>query len=308
MNLTNMNKRTHILSLLLIAWVLLPLTGTTQDDEIQAGKVDTGVDTGKTPEEPSESSSREVDVSEDTYRHFMELKDVQRERDFIPETVFQPKGNLQKIDELPEDSQKHLRNQLREVILQGEQWKPGDEQVDHPYTPSEAARTNQSLQKLEAEAWAELLGEYHQREAEIYANSTRSNSATASATNQGEGSDHGEDADNGKGDGKNAGDQASQEQNMGRESTAVDGYSPNASAASNSSATVGISQNALEFLTGGNHANGQQQTDSKVSGELVLPGGTLAIKDLVNARGVIVERGIGEPPVDENKEQENDDG
>jgi len=59
-------------------------------------------------------------------------------RNIIPENIFKPESGSQKLDKLPEESQKHLRNQLREIIVQGNEWKPGDEETEYPYSPSAA--------------------------------------------------------------------------------------------------------------------------------------------------------------------------
>jgi hypothetical protein len=83
-----------------------------------------------TPAEAGEAepaADQEVEINEDNYRQFMELKDAMRQRTVLPENAYQSQAGLQKLDKLPESSQKHLRNQLREVIVEGEAWQPGDE-------------------------------------------------------------------------------------------------------------------------------------------------------------------------------------
>ena len=104
---------------------------------------------------------QEVEVNEDNYRQFMELKDSLQQRTIAPEDSFQSRSGLQKLDQLPEASQKHLRDQLREIISRGERWQPGDENREYPYVPSEAARSSRRLQNQEAGAWGELLDNYH---------------------------------------------------------------------------------------------------------------------------------------------------
>lgn len=112
---------------------------------------------------------QEVEVSEDNYRRYMELKDQQIERAPLPVDSYQPRSGLEKMERLPEASQKHLRNQLREIIVQGDAWQPEDADTLYPYVPSAAAQSDGALQRQEGEAWEELVGEYHAREAAIYA-------------------------------------------------------------------------------------------------------------------------------------------
>lgn len=202
-------------------------------------------------EDKAAPANQEVEVNEDNYRQFMELKDAREWRGVFPETAFKPQTGNQKLDKLPEESQKHLRNQLREIIVQNDAWKPGDEDTDYPYTPSDAASSKPSLQKLEAEAWAELVEGYHQREAEIYANSARSDGAAARAGNAGGGAG---DSQGSAGVGSNqgspdqqAGQQAGQ-QGDSRRSGTPGSYAPNSANDSNASSTTGVSQNAMEFL------------------------------------------------------------
>ncbi len=230
----------------------------------------------------------------------MELKDQQRQRNIIPETVFKPQGSSQKIEALQEDSQKHLRNQLREIILQSEQWKPGDELQLYPYVPSARAQNSQSLQTQEAEAWDELVSEYHQREAGIYANSTRSEAVMASAngqSNQSEGSANGNKGEEND-EGRNKEEQAAEASDTGQNGASADSYSPSSSSDAASTITAGISQNALEFLI--NNRRGTRQSNST--------GGTLAIKDLENAQGITVEADVGAQPVETKDDSEDHDG
>jgi hypothetical protein len=198
-------------------------------------------------------AGQEVEINEDNYRQFMELKDARQRRGVLPEDAFKPRAGLQKLDKLPEESQKHLRNQLREIIVRGDQWQPGDESKSYPYVPSEAARTNRSLQKQEAEAWGELVDSYHKREAQIYANSARSQAAMASDSTSGDGSNSGKgspgDGTGQPGSGEQAGEQGGQ-QSRGEPRSASEGYSPGDASNSNAKSTAGASQNAMEFLKG----------------------------------------------------------
>jgi len=201
--------------------------------------------------EPAARAGQEVEINEDTYRQFMELKDAKRQGDMMPEDAFKPGTGLQKLEKLPEESQKHLRNELREIIVQGDPWQPGDEESEYPYVPSPAAGKDPSLQKQEQEAWGELVDSYHQREAQIYANSAKSSAAmgsqdgSANKPGDGENTDgDGEQNKRGK-EGQQAGQESSADPNDGTGT-----YSPNTRNDPNARSSAGVSQNAMEFLQG----------------------------------------------------------
>jgi|GEM_PF-1255238 len=219
-------------------------------------------------EEPEVSASQEVEINEDNYRQFMELKDANRQRDMMPENVFKPETGLQKLDKLPEESQKHLRNELREIIVQGDPWQPGDEDAEYPYVPSAAALTDPSLQNQEREAWGELVDSYNQREAQIYQNSTGSGSAIGSENGSGAKPGDGGQSEGESGEGSQG--QQPGEENNSDQDTNAGTYSPNATNDPNAANTAGVSQNAMEFLQGlgkGGNGTGQNtQGTSKQSG------------------------------------------
>lgn len=257
-----MKEHMKFVGLLTISVFLYTPTGFAQDKEESASK-DSNV-----------PASQEVEINEDNYRQFMELRDARQQRNILPEDAFKPNAGLQKLDKLPEESQKHLRNQLREIIVQGDEWQPGDEGKHYPYVPSEAASTNPELQKQEAEAWGELVDSYHRREAEIYENSARSQAAMASdgASNGGSNTPNGSPGDGtgqaGTGE-AGAGGEAANESRPEQSSTA-DSYSPNTSNDPNARNTAGVSQNAMEFLKGQGLAkqgsNGQGNSTSAAGG------------------------------------------
>lgn len=122
-------------------------------------------------EEPAEESeeaddSREVDFNEENFRRSMELRDQQLQRSPDLTTGTYSQGTVhQLLEDLPEASQKHLREQLREVIVQNGPWTPEQAGEVYPYTPSDEAMKNGSLEKREQAAWQELVGRYHEREA-----------------------------------------------------------------------------------------------------------------------------------------------
>ena len=237
-----MIKRFQLLGLFTLWAFLYATTGFAQQDEpvpLPATEIEEA--------QPEESADQEVEINEDNYRQFMELKDPLQQRTILPENSYQSQAGLQKLDKLPEESQKHLRNQLREIIVQGDQWQPGDEDGDYPYLPSEAARTDGALQKQEAEAWGELVDHYHAREGDIYANASRTSAAAAVGGSFADGSGNGNES-TGDSEGQvGMGEQAGQQRGSAQ-SRAEGGYSPNSANDPGESSTEGVSQNAMEFL------------------------------------------------------------
>jgi len=243
-----MNKRLQILFLLSLSGLMLATPVFAQDNETAAPSE---TEAGETVAEEEISDSQEVEITEDNYRQFMELKDAMRQRDVIPENVFKPGSGLQKLDKLPEESQKHLRNQLREIIVQGDEWQPGDEETEYPYTPSPAASTNPALEKQELEAWGELVDSYHERESQIYENSSGSQAARGSEHGSSNNPENGVGAKGGTG--QNA--EGSKGQQEGKKGNPDQGdtegsYSLNGSGNPDTNSTAGVSQNAMEFLRG----------------------------------------------------------
>ena len=129
----------------------------------------------------SEDPSRETDVSEDNYRRFMELRDLRVERPAFPSATLSQASGPQKLTALPEASQRHLRDQLRSIILESGLWTPEAMDQDYRYTPSQGARRNPALQQEEAEAWEELVAAYHAREAAEFAAQQEAMTALTSA-------------------------------------------------------------------------------------------------------------------------------
>ncbi len=153
MSVSDSSSTAIVTALLITALLALSAAPAAAQDDAAAGASD--------PNDPS----RETDISEDNYRRYMELKDARLERPAFPTTVFRPPSSLQKMGQLPESSQKHLRNQLRGIILQNGPWTPEEIGKEYRFTPSQAAQRDGELLVAEAEAWAELVGEYHEREA-----------------------------------------------------------------------------------------------------------------------------------------------
>jgi len=162
------------------------LAGATALAQAQESARETAPGTAPGAEAEAEDPSRETDVSEDNYRRYMELQDRRLERPAFPAAALQP-GGLQKMGELPESSQKHLRNQLRGIILQRGAWTPAEREKNYPFVPSAAARVDGDLLRREAEAWAELVAEYHDREeASLAARNGRPVSGAPGASGSGE--------------------------------------------------------------------------------------------------------------------------
>lgn len=252
-----MNGQTHLLGLLAMQLLVYPMLAPAQQDQ-----------TTLATEAPAESTAdapadQEVEINEDNYRQFMELKDALQQRTVLPENSYQSQAGLEKLDRLPEESQKHLRNQLREIIVQGDPWQPGDEESDYPYVPSAMAANDPALKNQEAEAWGELVDNYHAREAEIYANSQRSNAASAAAgfpaTGTGSSATAGAETSGGS-TGQSVPGQQAGSQNSSRQADAADSYSPNAANNVNATSAEGVSQNAMEFLR-----KSRNITDNKIN-------------------------------------------
>ena len=255
-----MNRQIEFIALIgLLAFLYSP-AGYSQDGE-PAATLPKETSDKKTAEE------QEVEINEDNYRQFMELRDARQQRNVLPENAFQPRSGSQKLDKLPESSQKHLRNQLREIIVQGDRWQPGDEGTVYPYVPSEAASTDQALQAQEAEAWGELVNSYNKREAEIYAHASQSQAAKAAGNMPGgEGNRKGS---NGGEQGEGEPGQRTSQQNDSEQSSATDAYSPGALSDPNARNTAGVSQNAMEFLQGklNHNGNGGDSSDGYPTGD-----------------------------------------
>lgn len=227
------------------------------------------------------SGSAEVEHNEENYRRFMELRDRDPRTSNLPINAYQP--GSQKLDELPESSQKHLRNELRGVILDEGEWQEGDENKRYAYVPSEAAKNDRELQLQEAEAWDELVEKYQEREAQIHNNSVRSQAARKAANaasaagnadyresgdeagsqpgadargmgSRGQSGQSGQAGTSGQstqtGDADRSAQAAQQSPSDSGKARSKDSYSPASDAAQQAEArNAGVSENALQFLT-----------------------------------------------------------
>lgn len=211
------------LLLLLIFLILAPPAGWAQSADPNPD-----VDVGD-----EQSSSEYVEESEEAYRRRMELEEANDGAEIIIDrssgTLKVPVG----MDALPYESRKHLRDELRSVIIENGEWQAEDAQASYPYTPSAAAEKDPELRKQEEEAWGELVSEYHEREAAALAGGGRSGQPGG-----GQGG--------GQGQGQGQGQQGSGSRGSGSPASEP----PQASQAGSSAAGAGVSQSALEFLKG----------------------------------------------------------
>lgn len=247
-------------------------------------------------EEEEDTGSREVEISEDNYRRFMELDDQPIER-AMPIMQAPSQAGLENMQRLPEASQKHLREQLREIILGSGAWTPASMNNDYPFVPSEAARSDAGLRQLEAAAWGELVAQYHAREAEIQAARQAGAAAMQNASMQGQNSSNaGQNAGNSAG--QNAGGQAGGQQGQagaeGQQGSGQQGQDSSSQASEQARRQAqsqpdssrprpgqsqyrpppeGSEQSALEFLTGQTAGDGQPARNTgnrQATGRLTL--------------------------------------
>jgi hypothetical protein len=140
---------TRLLYLMLLLLIAAP--------ETRAQQADVPVD--------EDGSSEQTERSDDAFRRSRELEDARARDQTYTDTNYGPQKELEKIDKLPEESRDNIRDQLIDVIVEDGEWEPSDALEDYPYTPTEAARSDPELKKLEQEAWDEQIEKYHEREA-----------------------------------------------------------------------------------------------------------------------------------------------
>lgn len=228
-------------------------------------------------------ASNEVDVSESHFRRSMELRDEQLQRSPDLTTGSYSRGTgLQALEALPEESQKHLREQLREVIVENGPWTPADAGSDYPYVPSEQAEKNGTLAKREQLAWGEMVSEYHEREEAIHSNARRSQAATAQLSGMSSkgGGNAGQNPEQNPGQSQNPSQNQQGQGESAEESAANDSgkeeraealaqmlnasenSDSGASAAPVQSVETGTEQNALQLLTSRNQVPAQTAQNS----------------------------------------------
>lgn len=206
-----------------------------------------------------EESSDQTEESEDAYRRRMELEGA-RNHDTYTDTSYTSQAPQEEIDKLPEESQKNIRKQITDIIIENDQWEPSDVLDDYPYEPTDAAQKDPILREQEEEAWAEQVDKYHEREAAAFG-ATRppmpgSDQQQAGAESSGNGEQSGEPG------GKNGGPGQDGEQSEKGGSDSAGSYEPYQSGSQNDEdgiSTAGVEESALDFLRG---QRGQQQGQS----------------------------------------------
>ena len=243
-----------------------------------------------------QESSRKVDESEESYRTRMELRDQRYREQKRADMIYAIPAGTSKLDQLPEASREHIKQQMRERTIASRQWKPGEDVSDYPYEPSEAAQTDAKLHNLEREAWAEQLEKYQQREAAAYANTQGGQSALAGGQESGKGGANG----------SSGASTASASQNQADAARKPDPYEGTGGETEEIS-TAGVSESALGFLQGkagqtgtpepaaetalgeggdaGDHAAGESHASSG-SARQEAPPGSLALSELALLQGM----------------------
>jgi hypothetical protein len=212
--------------------------------------------------EEADTSSQQVEESDEEFRRRMELEDA-RARDLgYPAPVESPQKAQGKIDKLPEKSRDNIREQLIDVIVENGEWEPFDALREYPYVPTAEAQTDPDLLEKEQEAWDEQIEKYHEREAAAFGASRGPVPGPGNPTGQ-EGGDPPPEAggeqgaaaesggQEGAGDGEGAGEQDG-EQGGGQagSSGTYQPYEANRSPAADEVSTAGAQQSALDFLRG----------------------------------------------------------
>lgn len=205
------------------------------------------------PGDDGDASSQRTDESEEAYRRRMELEGA-RDQDTYYDQSYASQTEQDNLDKLPEKSQKNIRDQITDIIIENDQWEPGDVLDEYPYEATEAAMKDPVLLEQEEEAWAEQVEKYHEREAAAFG-ATRppmpgTGQQQAGAGSSGEGQQQGD----GSGEsGQDGGQEGGQEGENGAGSAG--GYSPN-EGDDDEMNTAGVSESALDFLRG-KQAQGQ---------------------------------------------------
>jgi len=221
------------------------------------------------PADEADSSSQQVEESDEEFRRRMELEDA-RARDLgYPAPVDTPAKDLEKIDKLPEKSQNNIRDQLVDVIVENGEWEPFDALREYPYEPTAAAQADPDLLQREQEAWDEQVQKYHDREAAAFGarrgpvpgpgNPTGQEGGAAQAEAGGEPGAGGEGAEQGdaQGEGQEGGQESGQGSGEGEagggqagSSGTYEPYESSRSRAEDEVSTAGAQQSALDFLRG----------------------------------------------------------
>jgi hypothetical protein len=213
----------------------------------------------------SDESTQRVEESEEAYRRRMELEGA-RDHDTFSNTSYASQAKQQKIDKLPEESQRNIRDQITDIIIENGEWKPGDVLEEYSYEPTKAAGKNPVLLEQEEEAWAEQVEKYHEREAAAFG-ATRPAMPGSDTQQAGTGS---------SGDGHQAGEQGGGQNGSGQDGSqggpgSAGSYQPYQSPNRDDDdeiSTAGVSESALDFLRGKQgQAPGSNGSDSEQQGQ-----------------------------------------
>jgi len=314
-----MQSPQHIFLLTVI--LSLSITGAVQAQDNEPG-------TGERDE-----SSEQVEESEEAYRRRMELEGA-RDQETFSNTSYSSQAKQQKIDKLPKESQKNIRDQITDVIIESDEWEPSDVLKEYPYDATEAARKDPELREQEEEAWAEQVEKYHEREAAAFG-ATRppmpgGGQQQAGTGSNGEGQQPGEQGSGNEGAGE-GGDQASEDGSGSAGS--YEPYQSRSQSDDDEMSTAGVSESALDFIRGkqgqapnlaGNGTEQQdqapslagsgteQQDDSEdqspesADDQEQAPDGSLPIEQLEQLQGVSAQSSPGQadtsPPSAENQQ------
>lgn len=308
------------LKLLLLMIFAIGCTGTVLGQDNSAGASD------------SDESSEQTEESEEAYRRRMELEGA-RDQDTYSNVSYTSQAEEEAIDKLPQESQKNIRDQITDIIIENGQWKPGDVLEDYPYEPTEAAEKDPVLKEQEEEAWAEQVDKYHEREAAAFgaarppAPGSAQQQAEAGSSGSGEqsGGEPGAAGQNGGSSGDGGSDSAG----------AYQPYQPGSRQSGDETSTAGVSESALDFLRGKQgqqpsgqggdgtqgqppaYAGGGQQPQDQASQpggteqeqQTQPPDGSLPIEQLDRIQGIAGQSASGQPDssaVAENQSQQAD--
>jgi Ni/Co efflux regulator RcnB len=197
-----------------------------------------------------DGSSQQVEESDEAYRRRMELEDARRANPTYTDPVDSYRRDLEKIDKLPEESRENIRDQLVDVIMQNDDWKPGDALNEYPYEPSAAAQADAELMQQEQEAWDEQIEKYHARESAAFGayRGPVEGPGNPDGAEGGQGSEGSEGGQQGQ-HGSEGGQQGGQgEQSESSQASTYQPYQSQSSSRNDAESTAGVSESALDFL------------------------------------------------------------
>jgi hypothetical protein len=301
-----MNSRQHIFLLTVI--LSLSITGAVQAQDNEPG-------TGERDE-----SSEQVEESEEAYRRRMELEGA-RDQETFSNTSYSSQAKQQKIDKLPKESQKNIRDQITDVIIESDEWEPSDVLKEYPYEATEAARKDPELREQEEEAWAEQVEKYHEREAAAFG-ATRppmpgSGQQQAGTGSNGEGQQQGEQGsgnegasqDGGQASEDGSGSAGSYEPYQSRSQSDDDEMSTAGVQAPNLAGSGTEQQDQAPSLAGsgtGQQDDSEDQSPESAEGQEQAPDGSLPIEQLEQLQGVSAQSSPGQadtsPPSADNQQ------